>query len=99
MIDMINIGVSGAKLLSGAAGLLRSLPEPRSAIAKVANSLVDDAPSPEVDDSSEKVVEYSDLIMRQQEVQHEMMVFSMESNLLRTEHETSMAVVHNLRAS
>jgi hypothetical protein len=43
--------------------------------------------------------EYADLLAQQMELQKQMLLVSLESNLSRTEHETQMAAVRNMRVS
>jgi len=92
------ISALGASLSIGA--LARFIPEPRSKLSdsfnnflqggasllgKTAGAVMDLAP------------DYKALLEKQMYVQQQMQVLSMESNVEKSKHETSMAVVRNLR--
>lgn len=85
---------------SGTSGLTRSIPEPKSRVGNWFNVLAKNIGAL-VGNRLEGVegTQYADLISEQLRVQQEMMLVSMQSNLLRTEHETEMSVVRNLRAA
>lgn len=88
----------GASLSIGA--LARFIPEPRSRLTETFNSflqggasLVGKAAGAVMDLSPD----YKAMLEKQMYVQQQMQVLSMESNVEKSKHETSMAVVRNLR--
>ncbi len=92
----------GATLID-AAGLARYIPEPQnrlgfglSSIGSVVGGLAStlgggSAPSGTISP------EYRDLLERQIEIQTQMQLVSMESNIEKSRHETQMAAIRNIR--
>ena len=84
-------------VLSGSQ-LQRIMPEPKSNLAQTlfsaAKGLVEGGASLSGIDSK-----YSSLIEKQMEMQEQMMLVSLVSNVEKTRHETRMAPVRNLRVS
>ena len=98
-IDTIAAVVQGgAQIVSQ--GLGRFIPEPASSVvapfkamlSSVATSLSGGSVFPGVD------TQYSDLLNKQLEMQQQMQLVSMFSNIEKSRHETQMAAVRNIRA-
>jgi len=79
--------------------LTRLIPEPKSSISL--KGLVNTVSNAITNDSSTSMLngEYASLIEKQMEMQEQMMLVSMISNSEKTEHETRMAAVRNIRVS
>ena len=87
-----------ADLLRTGTSLSRFAPEPYSTAGRAFGSIIDAMQGNgrvEVDISDN----YAGLIERQMAVQGAMQQFSMESNVRRSEHETRMAPIRNMRLS
>ncbi len=87
----------GAQIISH--GLGRFIPEPKNgaaapfkaALSAVANSVSGATVFPGVDS------QYAELLNKQMEVQQQMQLVSMFSNIEKSRHETQMAAVRNIR--
>lgn len=92
------IAQGGAQIISN--GLGRFIPEPQSALVApfkavlgtVASSFSGGSVFPGVQS------EYADLLNKQIEMQQQMQLVSMFSNIEKSRHETQMAAVRNIRA-
>jgi hypothetical protein len=81
--------------------LLRALPEPRSSWSSIGKSLLSAGsqvagallPGAQVFDQAE----LTNLLQTQMYIQTQMQVWSMQSNIAKSEHETAMAPVRNMR--
>src|SRR5437868_1372733 len=93
------IGTVG-RLAGGALSLARIAPEPRSrngaSFSTVARSLSSDYFTSDPG-FGQIMGQYQDLINTQIETQTQMQLVSMESNILKSEHETQMAAIRNVR--
>lgn len=94
---MTAIVQGGAQIVSQ--GLGRFIPEPKNGVAapfksvlsSVANSLSGSTVFPGVDS------QYAELLNKQIEMQQQMQLVSMFSNIEKSRHETQMAAVRNIR--
>lgn len=92
------IAQGGAQIVSQ--GLGRFIPEPKNGVAapfkamlsSVATSVSGSTVFPGVD------TQYADLLNKQMEMQQQMQLVSMFSNIEKSRHETQMAAVRNIRA-
>jgi len=87
----------GASIVSSSLG--RFIPEPKSSSGLSFGSVLSSLGSAAGGalSSAAGANDFSGLIQEQIEVQKTMMVVSMESNLLKSDHETRMAVVRNAK--
>ena len=86
--------------LRSASGLLRFIPEPKSRLASTFGNVLQGIGSA-VSGVGSGLIDptYQSLINKQIEVQQQLQLVSMESNIERSRHESKMAAVRNLRAS
>ena len=80
--------------------LKRIMPEPTSSytfknVVSAIKSVISDTSTPLLGINSE----YAELINKQMEMQEQMLLVSMVSNIEKTTHETKMAAVRNIRVS
>lgn len=93
--------INGPTLL-GSSGVLRYIPQPKSRNSGVFQKLLGaagDLVSKGAGAVSGIDPQYSELINRQMELQQQMMLVSMVSNTEKTQHDTRMAPVRNLRVA
>ena len=99
MIRSVAGGVIGLQPTTG--GLLRQLPEPRSALGtwgKTLSSTVNGVAQAATSATSSLAGgEFGALLELQMQVQREMAAVSMVSNISKSKHETEMAPIRNLR--
>ncbi|NLF25280.1 MAG: hypothetical protein GX589_06440 [Deltaproteobacteria bacterium] len=95
-------GLSAVQRFFKGGGLERFIPEPTSRMGSGFRNALRAAQSAAsaVDSSLSGITgEMGELLARQKELQEEMMKISLISNIMRTEHETKMAAVRNLRVA
>ena len=82
-------------------GLVRFLPEPKSRLASTFKSVIGTVSSALSESTGAGFGalpnEYVDLINKQIEVQQQMQLVTMYSNIERSKHETEMAAIRNIR--
>jgi len=88
--------------LSSTSNLLRFIPEPQSRVASTFGNVMKAVGSSISGDSSGSVISldpgYQALLEKQIEVQEQLQLVSMESNIEKSKHESKMAAVRNFRA-
>lgn len=96
-----NFAIRVLQPAASASGLGRLIPEPKNRVNFNFGALLKAAG--EVASQAGTLVgidpEYKALLEQQMEMQQQMMLVSMQSNVMRTEHETQMSVVRNLRVA
>ena len=90
--------VNGSGLAGAAATVSRFIPEPQSRVANLFSGVMRAVAGTVVPGASGINPEYQDLISKQIEVQEQMQLVSLVSNVEKSKHETQMAAVRNLRA-
>ncbi len=98
-ISLKSLSSGALGIATGTSKLLRALPTPKNTAASFGQNLV----STGLNVASELVsggdLSLTDLLNTQIQVQREMQVISMASNVSKSEHEMSMAPIRNLRLS
>ncbi len=98
---MEKISTLGA-YLSGGSNLLRFIPEPKSSVAAAFGGVMRSVGQAVTGGSGGSSISldpsYQALLEKQMELQEQMQLVSMESNIEKTRHESKMAAVRNFRA-
>ncbi|MDZ4786367.1 MAG: hypothetical protein SGJ02_09865 [bacterium] len=98
---MEKISTLGAHLES-VTGLMRFIPEPKSSIASTFGTVMRSVAGAVSGESGRSVVSlepsYQSLLEKQIQLQEQMQIVTMESNIEKTKHESKMAAVRNFRA-
>lgn len=96
MSDISKIG----SYLAGATGLLRFIPEPQSKLASTFGQVLNAVG--QVADTAGGMMgmdpSYQSLLEKQIQMQEQLQMVTMESNIEKTKHESKMAAVRNFRA-
>jgi hypothetical protein len=92
------IAQGGAQIISQ--GLGRFIPEPRNGVAAPFKSMLSSVATSVAGGTVFPGVEagYTDLLNQQMEMQQQMQLVSLYSNIEKSRHETQMAAVRNIRA-
>lgn len=90
----VGLGITaGARLLTD--GLAQFIPEPQSSAAIWKRALQGVAST--LSGAAGLSPEYQDLLQQQIEIQQQMQLVTLESNLEKSRHETQMAAIRNMR--
>ena len=87
------------QIMSSMTKFQRMMPTPKSSTAKSVFSTLGDVASSALGMNGSSLGEYADLINTQIQMQQEMMTVTMVSNIEKSQHETRMAPVRNIRVS
>ena len=98
-ISLKSVSSGALGIATGTSKLLRSLPTPKSSALSVGQSLVTTGLNVASSLVTGGDFNLTDLLNTQIQVQREMQVVSMASNVAKSEHEMSMAPIRNLRLS
>jgi len=89
--------LTGLGLNVGGSVLARALPEPRSSLAQWGEAVVDTGMDAVGSMLGSNSAELTQLLNMQIQIQREMQIISMASNVSKSQHETEMAPIRNMR--
>ena len=99
LLDIASAGLTSVRHFLDTSHLQRFIPEPKNGLSMSFRKALEGAKASGTGQNSleEMPTELNELLAMQLEMQEEMMRVSMISNISRTEHETKMAAVRNMR--